>query len=210
MAQFVLNWFAAPVMVNPNSVSQRALYRQKSVGGSFISTGFTPTNDLPTTTQSTTSPNLGTNIIWEFKVQAICTEGGPTDNNNGIVEGLKFECLTPNIATTTITTATIVLNISGLDITKASFTLHLTSDDSVVYGPVVVNPSGSAITTTATGLTPDTEYYWEYTLYSTVNGVEIQSTSVEQLGVACFSDDFSTPEDVCLPCTALTAEAEEV
>lgn len=210
MAQFTLNWFAAPVMVNPNSISQRAVYRQKSVGGAFISTGFTPTNDLPTTTQSTTSPNLGTNRIWEFKVQAICTTGGPTDNNNGIVEGLKFECLTPNIATTTITTATIVLNITGLDITKARFILHKDSDDSIVYGPVIVNPSGSAITTTATGLTPDTVYYWEFILYSTVEGVEIQSSDPGQLGVSCLSANFSTPEDVCLPITALTAEAEEV
>ena len=107
MAQFTLNWFAAPVMVNPNSIGQRALYRQKSVGGAFISTGFTPANDLTIVQETVTSPDLATNKIWEFKVQAICTVGGPTDNNNGIIEALKFACLVPNIATVTITTATI-------------------------------------------------------------------------------------------------------
>lgn len=209
MAQFVLNWFAAPVMVNPNAIGQRALYRQKSVGGSFISTGFTPANDLNIVAQTTTSPNLDANKIWEFKVQAICTTGGPTDNSNGLVEALKFACLLPTLSSTSFT-ATIQLNVAGLDITKATFTLHKVSDNSIVYGPVDVNPSGTVIQTTATGIDDDTAYYWTYVLYSVVNGVQVASTASTQLNQECQSAQFTTPPDVCLPCTATTAVAQEV
>ena len=208
MPQFVLNWFAAPVMVNPNATGQRAVYRQKSVGGSFISTGFTPANDLSIVAQTTTSPNLSANKIWEFKIQALCTSGGPTDNNNGIIEALKFACLTPTLSSTT-STATIQLNVASLDITKAVFSLHLVSDNTVVYGPVTATPSGTVIQTQATGIDDDTDYYWTYTLKSTVNGVEISSTDSTQLNQECQSVQFSTPPDVCLPVTATTAVAAE-
>ncbi len=208
MAQFVLNWFAAPVMVNPNATGQRALYRQKSVGGSFISTGFTPANDLPKTTEQTTSPVLGNNIIWEFKVQALCTVGGPTDNDNGLVEDLEFQCLVPTLTWDQFD-ATIQLNVAGTDISKAIFTLHLASDDSVVDNSGSVNRIGTIIQYQATGIDADTEYYWRWTMQATVNGVEITSSSVSQLGTFCQSVDFTTNPDVCLPITDITAEAEE-
>jgi hypothetical protein len=208
MPQFVLNWYAAPVMVNPNSIGQRAVYRQKAVGGSFISTGFTPANDLTIVAQTITSPNLSANKIWEFKIQALCTQGGPVDNNNGIQEALKFACITPTLSST-ISTATIQLNISGLDITKAVFSLHLVSDNTIVYGPVTATPSGSIIQTQATGIDDDTDYYWTYALKSTVGGVEISSTDSNQLNQECQSINFHTPPDVCLPVTATTAVAAE-
>jgi len=208
MPQFKLDWFAAPVMVNPNATGQRAVYRQKSVGGSFISTGFTPANDLSIVAQTTTSPNLDANKIWEFKVQALCTSGGPTDNNNGIIEALKFACLLPTLSSTSFT-ATIQLNIASLDITKAVFSLHLVSDDTIVYGPVTATPLGTIIQTQATGIDDDTDYYWTFSLKSTVNGVEISSTDSTQLNQECQSVEFSTPPDVCLPVTATTAVATE-
>lgn len=209
MPQFNLTWFNTAVIINPNATGQRALYRQKSVGGSFISTGFTPANDLPKFASASTSPVLAANTIWEFRVQAICTEGGPTNNDNGIIEAIKFACLTPTLAKTT-TTATITLNITGLDITKARFVLHKDSDNSVVSGPTIVNPSGSAISLNVTGLTPDTVYYWMVELYSTVNGVEVISSAVSQLGAPCQSADFETDEDVCQPITALTVTSIEL
>jgi len=208
MAQFQLNWFAAPVMVNPNSTGQRALYRQKAIGGSWISTGFTPSNDLTIVTQQVTSPILTENKIWEFKIQCLCASGGPIDNNNGIIEALKFACIGSTLSFTT-TTATIQLNISGLDITKATFTLKKQSDNSVVYGPVTQTPSGSVIQTMATGLTDNTGYYWSYYLASTVNGVEIHSTDVNQLNNPCTSANFTTLPATCDPITAITAVAHE-
>jgi hypothetical protein len=209
LALFNLNWFNAAVLVNPNSVSQRVSYRQKSVGGVFSTTGFTPANDLPKTASSATSPVLAENKIWQFRVQCICTVGGPTSNDNGDIEGFKFICITPTLSQTT-TTATITLNVLGLDITKARFTLHLESDDSVVSGPTVVNVAANSITYTATGLTPGTTYYWETELYTTLNGVEIISSDADQLNTSCMSIDFLTTEDICVPCTAITATAIEV
>lgn len=209
MAQFELNWFNAAVLISPNAISQRALYRQKSVGGAFISTGFTPANDLPKTASQTLSPDLAENVIWEFKVQAICTEGGPTDNDNGIIELLEFECLTP-ILSQDVDSATITLNVLGLDITKARFTLHFASDNTVADGPTTVNKVGNSISYTATGIDPGTDYYWEIELYSTVGGVEIVSSSLDQLGFACQSDVFSTDEDICAPCTDLDVSSIEL
>lgn len=209
MAQFTLNWFSVLVMINPNAISQRALYRQKSVGGAFISTGFTPANDLPKTAQTTTSPSLADNVIWEFKVQSICTEGGPTDNDNGIREHLHFACIPP-ILTFTDTTATIVLNVTTTDITKAAFTLRQVSDDSVVYGPTISVRAGNSITGNATGLTPGTEYYWEIVLYTTINGVEIYSTLPSNIDGPCGSETFETDGAVCAPVTSVDVDSVEL
>jgi hypothetical protein len=208
MAQFQLNWFNAAVLVNANALVQRASYRQKSVGGSFITAGFTPANDLPKTAVTTTSPVLAENVIWEFNTECICTVSGPTINDNGLIEKLKFQCLTP-ILSNEETTAQAVLNITGLDITKARFTLHLDADDTVAYGPVIVNAVGNSITANATGLDPETEYYWEIELYATVGGVEIISSAVGQLGASCISATFETDADICEPCTAITATVIE-
>lgn len=208
MAQFSLNWFNAAVLVNANALTQRAAYRQKSVGGSFITAGFTPTNDLPKTAVTVTSPVLAENKIWEFKIDCICAVGGPTPNDNGIIEKLKFQCLTP-VLSNEITTAQAVLNITGLDITKARFTVHVTADNSVAYGPVIVNAVGNSITANATGLDPETEYYWEIELYATVGGVEIISSAVGQLGASCISSNFTTGADICEPCTVITATVIE-
>lgn len=207
MAQFNINWFNTAVIINPNVTGQRVSYRQKSVGGAFTTTGFTPANDLPKTASSSVSPDLLPNIIWEFKVEAICTEGGPTANDNGLQEGLKFSCLVPTLSYT-MNTATIVLNTLGLDIHQASFVLHRADDDSVVVGPVTVAKVGTTISYTATGIDDGTEYYWEVIQYAIVNGLEIQSSS--QLGVSCYSANFTTTPETCEPITALTSEAIEV
>lgn len=209
MPQFNLNWFNTAVIISPNALFQRALYRQKSIGGSFISIGFTPSNDLPKTASATISPNLAANVIWQFEVEAICTVGGPTINENGVQEKIAFACLTPSLSQTA-TTATIVLNITGLDITKARFILHKDSDDSVVSGPTIVNPSGSAISLNVTGLTAETVYYWEVELYSTTNGVEVISSTLDQLGSSCQSMTFETDEDVCNPITSLNVSSIEL
>lgn len=208
MAQFNLNWFNTAVIVNANVVGQRAAHRQKSVGGAYSSSGYTPANDLPTTASAVQTPVLANNVVWEFKVDAICTLGGPTINDNGIQEGLGFSCLVPSLSNTD-TTATIVLNIGSVDIGSAAFTLHKVSDDSIVSGPITVNKLGTTISHTVTGLDPDTDYYWEFIEYATVGGVVIASSDVNQLGASCFSADISTDPGICAPVTALTSIATE-
>jgi hypothetical protein len=211
MAQFNLNWFNTAVIINPNVINQRASHRRKSIGGAFITTGWTPANDLPKTASASQSPVVLDNVTWEFKVEAICTEGGPTINDNGLQEGLKFACLAPVISAITINSCTVTLNISNTDITQATFVVHRSSDDVAVAGPTTIAAVGNSITFNVTGLASETEYYVETILYAIVNGSLIQSDDVDQLGTSCISADplFETLPDVCLPCTDIDATVIE-
>lgn len=209
MAQINLTWFNTAVIVNPNVTGQRVSHRQKSVGGAFITTGYTPANDLPKTASASQSPVLADNRVWEFKVEAICTEGGPTINDNGLQEALKFACLTPVVSAITASSATITLNVTGLDITQATFIIHLASDDTVVAGPTTVARVGNSITYNATGLDDDEDYYIETILYAIVNGSQIQSNDADQLDDSCISADFSTIPAICAPCTDIDATVIE-
>lgn len=200
MIQFDLNWYSAAVLVSPIATGQRPSYRQKSVGGAWISTGFIPSGVLPKYVQTVKSPMLAENKVWEFKIDCLCGEVA-TPNDNGNQEALVFACIEPTVTKTT-NSSTAVLGVSGLDITKATFTLHKTSDGAIVYGPITVNKSGTGISATATGLEGNTQYYWETQLHATVNGQEIVSGS-------CNSQNFSTELASCEPITNITATATE-
>lgn len=184
MAQFKLNWINTTILSNPNSSGQKALYRQKAVGGAWLETGFSPANPLATYVAEVTSPVLSDNKIWEFKLQCTCTEGGPVDNDNGVQEKLKFVCVNPTLEKT-LDTATITLSLAGTDVTKVRFTLRKVSDNSIVFGPYFGNRVADVATALASGLTAGTQYYWQAVLYSTVGGVEINSAQADQLGNVC-------------------------
>lgn len=197
-AQFTLNWDNTAISGSGNVTGQTVSYRKKLVGGSFITTGFTPANNLAKTVNSATTPNtLSFNGIYEFQVVTLCTINGPTPNSNGIIEQISFACLTPTITFTDVT-GRIVLNITGLDISRARFTLKKTSDNSIITGPININPVGSTITADATGLTSNTGYYWEHELYTTVNGVEVISSAVAYLNGVC-TTSFTTLTTVSCP-----------
>lgn len=205
MAQFRLNWNNIILISNPNVIGQRASYRQKSLGGSFITTGFTPANDLSTTIDTVDSANIAVNKVWEFKIESICTIGGPIINTNGLQEKLKFACITP-VITHTANSSNITLNVTGLDITKAQFILKKVSDNSIIYGPVTINRVGNSISAVATGLIGSTAYYWETVLFATVSGIEIDSVSASTpigIGTACISTNFTTEASICLPVTGV-------
>lgn len=184
MAKFNLSWLNAAVIASTNALSQKALYRQKSVGGAWLETGFTPANPLPKYASSVQSPDVAPNKIWEFKTQCICTQGGPIDNDNGVQEQIAFACINPTLSST-LETATITLDLAGTDITKARFTLRKASDNSIAFGPYIGNRVGDVATALASGLTPGTQYYWQTVLFATVAGVEVNSTLVGQLAVPC-------------------------
>lgn len=184
MPVYTLNWDNTVVLSSPNVIAQRAGYRRKDVGGAWITTGFTPTNDLLKTAITALSPNLLANVVYEFRVQAICTTGGPTTNSNGIVEQIIFVCLTPATSQADVS-ASISLNVTGLNITKAKFTLRKTSDNSIVYGPATIVAAFNTIQTTATGLVASTSYYWQVELIAVVNGIEVLSSAVNYLNAVC-------------------------
>lgn len=208
--QFKLDWLNSKVAASSNSISQRALYRYKAIGGAFISTGFTPANDLATSANTVDSPVLDDNKIVQFEVETICTLNGPALNDNGIQEAIGFACLIPTIAKTD-TTSDISIDVTGLDITKARFTLRKSSDNSLVGSSITATPIANSISGSATGLTPSTNYYWQIELYSTVNTIEVISSDVEYLGAPCSPYPVVTDAPaVCPPVTAATISSTEV
>ena len=209
MAQFNLSWFNTAVIINPNATGQRVSHRQKSIGGAFSTSGYTPANDLPKTASASQSPVLANNIVWEFKVEALCEEGGPTINDNGLQEGLKFACLIPVITNITTSGATITLNVINTDITAATFIVHRDDDDTVVAGPTTVAKVGNSITFNATGLDNDTTFYVETILYAIVNGSQIQSNDPDQLNDSCKSPTFDTLPAECEACTDIDVSVIE-
>ena len=210
MAQFNIAWSNAAVIINTNANGQRVSHRQKSVGGIYSTSGYTPTNDLPKTASASQSPVLTNNIVWEFKVEALCDEGGPIPNNNGNIEGLKFSCLEPVISNLDTDSATIALNVLNTDITSAMFVLHKQVDDVIVSGPTNIARVGNSITWNVTGLVPDTPYYVETILYATVNGSQIASNDANQLNASCISLDFETLPDECEACTDLDISSIDI
>lgn len=184
MAQFTLNWDNTDILANANNINQRASYRQKSVGGAWITAGFTPGNPLSTAVTSVTSPVLDSNVIYEFMIESLCTQNGPTSNDNGIIEQIGFNCIEPIIENTN-TQSQAVVDLTDTDITKVVFTLRLASNNSVVFGPLTVNRAGTSAIATATGLTANTSYYWQIALITVVGGAEVSSSAPVYLGNVC-------------------------
>lgn len=182
VAQFDLTW--TPVNTSGNATAQRAYYRQRSAGGSFITAGFSPVNDLLLINSTTRTPNLSHNLVYQMKVVNVCSTGALVENDNGVQEQISFVCIDPTLSATN-NSATISIPVSGTDITKATITLKRFSDDVVVYGPSVILSDGTNIATTATGLASATNYYWEYSLTALVNGVEVTSSNVAYIGDVC-------------------------
>lgn len=172
--QFTITWDNTEIAATTNALSQLVVYRQKAIGGAYLSAGFTPSNPLAKSVSGALSPVLDDNKIYQFKQQTICTANSPSENDNGVQESISLVCLLPTITqTTTQTTAT--LDVTGLDITKAKFLLKKQSDNSNASSPFTVNRVGNSIQATATGLTTATAYYWQINLYSVVNGLEVIS-----------------------------------
>ena len=181
MATFTLTW--TPVITG-NVTAQRASYRQKSVGGAFLTTGFSPGNDLSTAATTTSHGSLTSNTIYEFKISNVCTTGGPTDNSNGVIEQIVFACISPSTGQTT-TTATASYTGLPSDITKVRFTLRKTSDNSLVSGPTTVTVVAGAASVTPTGLTASTSYYFQTEFFTTINGSEVISSDAAYLNAVC-------------------------
>lgn len=184
MGVFTLNWDNAAVLISANAIGQRAGYRRKDVGGSWITAGFTPANDLLKTAITALSPDLLVNVVYEFRVQGICTTGGPTINTNGVQEQIGFECITPTTSQSDIA-ATASINTTGLNITKVRFTLRKTSDNSIVSAATTVTVVSNLAQRTATGLTASTSYYWQIELIAVIDGIEVFSSAGAYLGGVC-------------------------
>lgn len=184
MGQFTLSWDNSDVAASPNATGQRVSYRQKSVGGAWIDTGFNPNNDLGVNDNTAVSPTILNNVVYEFKVEALCASGGPTLNDNGIQEEIAFACIAPTIQNTDVTSQ-ITLNLANTDITKVRFTLRKVSDNTVAHGPMDIVRIGNIVTTVAASLAPSTNYYWQVILFANINGGEVNSGQAGYINAVC-------------------------
>ncbi len=187
---FTLNWDNSLVLASGNSINQRVSYRQKNIGDPWITVGFTPNNDLSTSDTSAYIDTLDPNLIYEFKVEAICTEGGPTINDNGIVEQIVFQCIDPDEVTATQTTATIIVDFTATDITKARWRIRRSGDDSLVQSAITTVSNSTSHT--FTGLVANTSYYITVEYYTTINFVEVISSASNYLDDVCGRYNITT------------------
>jgi hypothetical protein len=183
MASLNLSWDNSTISGNPNAINQRISWRRTSTGGAFLTTGITPANDLNTSVNSAVHTTAAFNRVYQYKVQAICTIGGPVDNLNGLKEGIVFNCISPTFITD-LTEATATINTFGTDLTKARFTLKLTSSGATI-ATATENVSGSTISHQFTGLTAYTSYYVLIELYATVDGADALSSNVAYGSITC-------------------------
>lgn len=189
MAVITLNWDNTAVNASANVTGQRASKRIKIIGGAFDITGFSPANNLPKSAD-TVDATVITNRVYEFKIEAICASGGPTINNNGLKDGIVFECIVPSFSVTS-TQIQVTVNLLNTDITKVKATLKKTSDD-LVHGIQTVNNVANQAVITFTGLAAGTGYYLELELYAVVDGVEVISSDSAYLGNVCGPYNVST------------------
>lgn len=183
MAIFHCSWDNTTIANNSNVIYQRLSWREKSVGGAFNTTSIIPTNDLDKTVSSVDFVSASYNKVYEFILEVFCSLGGSTQNSNGIVEKISFDCITPTLSPDT-SLINFSLNVINTDITKARIVLKLQSDNTVITTQTV-NRVGNLIDYAFNGLTSSTGYYFEVELYATVNGVEVVSSDVAYLGEVC-------------------------
>lgn len=168
-----LTWDNTSILANPNVIAQRALQRQKIIGGTFYTTGFFPANDLAVSIISTEFSSPVVNKIYEFKIQSICVAGGPTDNDNGIIEGMEFGCLDFEVVEVISPADSYSgkIDLSGTDIEGVLYTLKKQSDSSIVV-PEVDSPrdEDDIAGITFESLEADTDYYIDAIMYATING----------------------------------------
>lgn len=218
MAQFTLSWDNGNILTNENALSQRASYRPRTGDGPWITTGFDPTNDMEKEITEADSPDtLNDNIVYQFKIEAICTTGGPTINDNGVREAINFVCITPTI-THTYKYGDIELDVSNTDITKATITLRKGSNNALIdiatvdrVGDSIYMETPSAVRSPTIVLDSSSTYYWQVELIANVNNEEVGSTRSDFIGSLCSPYPFTTDAPpVCDPITDIDISSVEV
>src|ERR1044072_122879 len=192
MASFTLNW--TPIITG-NVSAQRAYYRRRSTGGTYLTTGFTPSNDLNTAATSTTKAGLLDNVVYQFLLANICEEGGPTFSDSSATEMIVFSCAGDTDIETTFNSATINYTNLPQDINFIKVTVN-----SMQVTLAVTNGEASI---TFPGLTPDTEYTVDTVFGAIVNGVQVYDTSI-----TC-TEDFETSPAPCEEPTELLVSGQQ-
>lgn len=200
MANFSIDWDNSQVNASSNALNQRVSKRispdsnNPGATPTFSTAGFTPTNDMNKSVSHATTTGLA-NVLYEFKVEAICTTGGPTINNNGVRQEIVFECIPVTLIVNTSAPDSSLkasINTIGLDITKVRYILKDGITNAIISSQIINTNQIGLTTATFTGLTANHPYYASAEFYSIVNGVEVISTGTGYAIGACFSSTVST------------------
>lgn len=173
MAALTLTWDNTNILANPNVVAVRALWRLKIIGGTFYTTGFSPANDLSPLLNTVDFTGFTVNKLYEFKVQSICSAGGPTDNTNGIEQGIVFGCILPVLESTNHS-VTVDIDVTGTEIAGADITLKKQSDNSEIETTGAIDAVANHVNFVFdSGVVANTGYYVEIMLYTLINDMKV-------------------------------------
>lgn len=196
MATLTLTWDNTAVNASANATGQRAMKRIAAIGGAFNSSNFSPANPLLKTATTTQAESIIANRVYDFYIEALCTEGGPTPNTDGIKQRIKFECITP-VINTGIDYVTVIVNVANTDITKGRFILRKQSDDTIVDTVVGTRSGFDEVFATFPSLSPDA-YYVTVEFYAVVDGVEVISSAAGYMNAVCGGNEEGYQADITL------------
>lgn len=122
----------------------------------WLTTNFTPSNNLGAAVNTATYTNADGNTIYQFKINSVC--GGSTSTDSAVAEGINFQCLPEvNVLLGSNNISVLVENIPS-DITKLVFYLFASNGTTVVQISPEINISGGDAAYNFTGLTLSTTY----------------------------------------------------
>lgn len=179
MATIDLSWDNTAVNASGNTTGQRASKRIKAVGGAWSTSGFVPANDMAKTVNSAVATITG-NRVYEFKVEALCVVGGPTINDNGIQEGIVFECIggaesDGGVNSGDLRFRVVDFDTNAPDINFVKFALYDSTNTTLLQTTAAL-PNSANIEHTFTGLTPGEVYVVRVIYGALVNGVQTWSS----------------------------------
>lgn len=194
-----LTWNNSAVAASANAIGQRASKRIASVGGAWDTSGFKPLNDLPVSATHTAAGVIP-NIVYDFKIEALCNIGGPTINANGVRQGIYFAEIIPQFSQDdngSDVDLTITLSVTS-DITKARIKMYRQIDDNLLSTQTPVNSSNTCSHTFA-ALANSLGLYFTVELYTVVNGIEIISSAPGTLSMPAFGGNIPDYQITTLP-----------
>lgn len=183
MATFTLTW--SPTVTSADS--QIVKWRQK---GSTVWNSTTNITDPNPQTYDETTADVGVipnNWVYQFQVDSVCDTDPVTTTSSTVYEDIVYECVDPDMATTTSTFDISFGPIGNIDMVYAVLYEYGT-DVFVSSALLTVAPYNHVFT----GLSTMTAYYVKYRLYATVNGISVASSDPAQLGEDCITAPIQT------------------
>lgn len=157
------------------TISQNAIYRQRSSLDWIYNIGISPINPLTSVASSATIRGLATNIVYQFQVTSVCSS---VSNTSNIYEAITFACQT---VTPTVISHVLSVNQNPLP-TVDTIQYQLVNNSSVVVATLITSGVSPSVTFAAQNAGT---YSLRYRYGATVNGTTLYSDDASQLGAWC-------------------------